>query len=195
MGSRAEHQETGDQLPTVLVHKRNSPLHDDDLDMKSDAREIPDPLQPAASYLGKERLTLKDVVNAKSNQSRWVAVGSFTGKARVADKISIEDVSTGLAHPMAMVIVETESRLLGILGPEDPNEPAIWWAWPLNALAIRTEGVQGTFRKRPRQISIHAFDSQIDLFEVSYLRNDRSSLTTGREAAFLKALGVPMKSV
>lgn len=64
------------QPPTVIVGKRAVPLYNDALDMKCDAREIPDPLTPAASYLGKERreLTLKDVVFAKSNQTRWVAV-------------------------------------------------------------------------------------------------------------------------
>lgn len=157
--------------------------------MKCDAQEIPDPLKPAASYLGKERLTLRDVVGAKSNQSRWIAVGSFTGKARMPGTAVVKDTTTRLGQPVAMTIVETEDRLLGILGPNDQGEAAIWWAWPLSELAVQTEGVQGALKKRPRMISITAFGSQIDLAEISYVRDDKSSFTPGKEAAFLKALG------
>jgi hypothetical protein len=182
--------ENEEQLPTILVRHRASALHDDALGMKCDGKEIPDPLEPAASYLGKEQLTWKDVVGAKSNQSRWIAVGSFTGKARMPGTASVESIATGPGQPVAMTIVETEDRLLGILGPDDQSQAAIWWAWPLDALAVQTEGVQGTFRKRPRRVSIGAFGSQVDLLEISSVRNDKSSFTMGKEAAFLKALGL-----
>lgn len=41
---------------------------------------------------------------------------------------------------MAMVIVETERRLLGIVSPDDKSKSAIWLAWPLESLAVTTEG-------------------------------------------------------
>jgi len=188
MDSSEQRHREGGQLLTVLVGKRNIQLHDDSLDMRCDAKEIPDPLKPAASYLGKERLTLRDVVGAKSNQTRWIAAGSFVGKARTADSASIEEVSTAPGQPVAMAVVETEQRLLGILAQKDLAAPAIWWAWPLSALSVDTDGVQGMVRKRPRQISITAFGARVDLIEVSSVRNDKSSFTMGQEAAFLKAL-------
>lgn len=193
--SADDNYQAGNPLPTVLVRERARALHNRALDMKCDEREIPDPITPAASYLGTERkeLTLRDVVSAKSNQTRWIAVGRFVGKARHDGQNAVEEVSpdpTGVA----MVIVETEGRLLGILGPDDPGEPAIWWAWPLNELTVEIEGQQGMLRKRPRQISIGAFGSRVDLVEVSSVRNDKSSFTTGREAGFLKALSVTTRA-
>jgi hypothetical protein len=166
------------------------PLHNDALDMKCDAREIPDPLTPVASYLGKERreLTLKDVVSAKSNQTRWMAVGRLTGRAVTAGKDAVEDVSAGPTG-MAMAIVETERRLLGIVSPDDRSESAIWLAWPLDTLAVTTEGAQGMLRKRPRIVAIDAFGARLELIEVSGIRNDKSSYSTGQETACLKALG------
>jgi hypothetical protein len=189
MTNEDERRDDG-QLPTVFVDQRNRALHDDSLGMKCDAKEIPDPIKPAASYLGKQQLTLRDVVGAKSNQTRWIAAGSFVGQARAAGGGAIEKVSTEAGQPVAMTVVETEQCLLGILGQKDPAAPAIWWAWPLTELSVDTEGVQGMLRKRPRQISIIAFGSQVDLIEVSSVRNDKSSFTMGQEAAFMKALRV-----
>lgn len=180
------------QLPTVVISMRTIPLHDDALDMKCDKKEIPDPLTPAASYLGKERreLTLRDVVSAKSNQTRWMAVGRFTGTAVSAGEGAVEEVSAGPTG-LAMAIVETERRLLGIISPDDRREPAIWLAWPLDTLAVTTEGSQGMLRKRPRMVAISAFGARLELIEVSRMRNDKSSYSTGQEVAFLRALGTP----
>jgi hypothetical protein len=175
-------------LPTVLVAKRGKAVHDDSLQMKSDNQEIPDPLKAAASYLQKEKLTLKDVVGAKSNQSRWFAIGSFEGQARTAGNADLQSVDD-VQGPVAMTVVETEGRLLGILAPQDLATPAVWFAWPLAELSVETAGEQGTFRKRPRRVTIRSGESSLELVEIAYVRNDKSSFTQKREAAFVEAVG------
>jgi hypothetical protein len=174
-------------LPTVLVAKRGKAVRDDSLQMKCDNQEIPDPLKAAASYLQKEKLSLKDVVGAKSNQSRWFAIGSFVGQARAAGSVDSESVD--VHGPVAMTVVETEGRLLGILAPQDPATPAVWFAWPLAELSVETAGEQGTFRKRPRKVTVRSGKSSLELIEVAYVRNDKSSFTQKREAAFVEAVG------
>lgn len=191
-GAEAQ-REGSEQLPTVLVAKREVPVQDESLQMKCDAKEIPDPLQSAASWAGKDgarrELSFKDVVNAKSNQTRWIALGMFAGQGRVAGTDSIQEVSIEGGQPVAMVVVETEQRLLGILGPKDPGAPAIWWAWPLAALSVASEGAQGLLRKSPQMVSLSAYGSRVELAEVCSVRNDKSSFTSGAEARFMKALG------
>lgn len=190
----AEAQTEGsEQLPTVLVAKRDVSLQDESLRMKCDAKEIPDPLQSAASWAGKDgarrELSFKDVVKASSNQTRWIALGMFVGQGRLAGTDSIQEVSVEGGAPVAMVVVETEQRLLGILGPKDPGAPAIWWAWPLAALGVTSEGTQGMLRKRPQMIALSAYGSRLELIEVCSVRNDKSSFTSGAEGRFMKALG------
>jgi len=181
--------QTAQTLPTVAVNTRCKSLHIDSLGMKCDAKEIPDPLKAAASYLNAGRLTLKDVVKAKSNQSRWIALGRFVGKARNASTTTTEEVATEADQPIAMTVVETEGRLLGIVAPRDNHASAIWWAWPLSSISVTAHGSQGTFKKRPTHVSLVAYGSCLDLREISYVRNDKSSFTPGREIAFLRALG------
>ena len=176
-------------LPILLVAGRNQAFKSDSLNMKCDRREIPDPIESAASYIKKEPLTIRDVIGAKSNQTRWMAIAGFSGVARrQGDPTSRQTSSFDVAEPVAMTIVETEARLLGIIGPRDPSLPAIWWSWNLSDISVQTEGEQGTFRKRPARITIAAHGASVSLQEVCYVRNDGSSYTAGREGAFLKAL-------
>ncbi len=183
-----------ERLPTVLIASRGASFREEELEMKCDAKEMPDPLQNPASWAGKDgarrELSFKDVVGAKSNQTRWIAASAFVGRARRPGGEEVEEVTTRGGDPVAMTVVETERRLLGIIGQKDPAAPAIWWAWPLEALEVATEGVQGMLRKRPRMISITAFGSRLELIELSSMRIDKSSFTMGQENAFLKALRV-----
>jgi hypothetical protein len=130
----------------------------------------------------------------------WVAdVGVFQGEASLlayGAKELTPGAEAGVTGSTALIL--HDGRLLAILGSEDDSGPAIWIAVALADVNVSTEGVTGTFKKRPQKILIDygPDDSGWMLALTRIGKADRTGSSDGtlyprREAGLAKALGSP----
>ncbi len=88
--------------------------------------------------------------------------------------------------PVAIAIAK--ERVLGILAPENDDEPALWWAWHASEIRVETSGSQGMFRKRPETIELSAYEGRLLLSQVSRDFRHSAHLHAGKAHVFLKKL-------
>ena len=122
----------------------------------------------------------------------WIAQqGRYAGSAwtLAADGSPDEDRDAHVGGTVATVVVE--GRLLGIVSPNGPAEPSLWFSVALPGLRTTTSGEQGHFRKRPAEISLtFPWGSSLTLAGISQLFRHSGAYQSGREGTLLTALRV-----
>jgi hypothetical protein len=148
------------------------------LDMKCDAKEIPDFLD-------------------RSKPDGWWLIERCT----FAGSVTPAGNGTSLGEPIDGTVAGTAAvaigggRLVGIISPQSAGGQPLWWAWPLSDVKVESGGAQGLFKKRPTSIQVHragGVDQDGDSLVfggVARLYRSSGSLQTGQEASLLKALG------
>ncbi|MEA2470020.1 MAG: hypothetical protein QOE38_1019 [Thermoleophilaceae bacterium] len=161
----------GARTGTVLVSARRAAHSVPWLDMRSDAKEIPDALdgsKPVGWWLSEE--------------------ATFTGRAAQegpGTPGAAEEVSLGGTVALAVFA----DRVIGIVSPNDFAPPAVWFSWPRPSVAVETSGTVGLIRKRPRQLALQVEGhGALQLTAVSSLLRSMGSYQAGQEGSLLKAL-------
>src|SRR5665213_3086596 len=113
----------------VLIKARCAVLKLDVLDMKCDAKEIPESLSGAKT------------------DGWWLAgVCEFDGKVATVRGQGKFNNPVDMSFDGQAAIAITEGRVLGIMSPGSETEPALWWAWPISSQQIGSDGAQGLFK-------------------------------------------------
>lgn len=154
---------------TILIDARGAARRVEALEMRGDAKEIPDPL-------GNEK------------PIGWWIVGvcTMSGSARVG---ALDGVSTPVNMQGTAALAIVQGRLLGIFSTNSKADPAVWFSWSIPSLHIEAAGSQGLFKKRPTQITVSGPDATLVLSQVNRLYRNSNSYQSGQENSFLGALG------
>lgn len=156
-------------MQTVLVDARRTAHEIKSLGVRCDRQEIP------------------EFVSGEKPKGWWLAgICSFEGRAVRSDGMgeAVEPVTEAGTAALAV----GGDHLIGIIAPDTPTEPALWFAWDLRSVEVRTAGSQGLLRKRPTDITLAVQDGVVKMTQVSRLYRHSGSYQAGQEASFLKAL-------
>lgn len=167
-------------IPVKFVPTRNVAHTDDDLGIRCDATERPRTWPPP------NPTELRDVIHAGKDESEWVALANFHGKVTQEETAAVVEAASPDICPVAIAIAK--ERVLGILAPENDDEPALWWAWHASEIRVETSGSQGMFRKRPETIELSAYEGRLLLSQVSRDFRHAERLHAGKAHIFLKKL-------
>jgi hypothetical protein len=158
-------------LHTALVGARGSARALGPLGMKCDAKEIP------------------EFLNGTKPAGWWLFVRcQFDGQAAGSGETGALGDPRDTACAGTAAVAVGGGQLIGILGPNDRAQAALWWSWELNSLQVDATGSQGVFKKRPTDIVITAADGTLAVKEVSRLYRNSGNYQSGQEASLLKAL-------
>lgn len=153
---------------TILVAARGEARRTEALEMRCNAKEIPDPLG-----------TEKPV-------GWWIAgLCTVSGSASAGTP---DGVITPVRMQGTVAIAVTPEWLLGIFSTNSTADPAIWFSWSIPQLRIETAGSQGVFKKRAAQITVHGLDATLVLSDVNRLYRNIIKYQTGQENSFLDAV-------
>jgi hypothetical protein len=154
---------------TILVDARGAARRVEELGMRCDAKEIPDPL-------GNEKPT-----------GWWISATCTVSGSAGTGTPDGDTTSVSMKGTAALAVVQ--GRLLGIFSTNSKAEPAVWFSWSISALHIDTAGSQGMFKKRPTQITVKGPGSTLVMSQVSRLYRATNRYQPGQEGSFLSALG------
>ena len=156
----------------VLVDGRGAPRKVTALEMYCDAHEIAYPSD-----------------GSKATGS-WIA-GSclFSGTAyRGGESDTLGELAASNAQGSASLAVVSD-RVLGIVSPHTPAEPAIWFAAAVSSLRVEASGSKGFIKKRPSTIVLSGDGWTVNLSQVGRHFRSSNQLQPGQEGALLTALG------
>lgn len=154
---------------TILIDARGAARSVDELGMRCDAKEIPEPLD-----------------NAKPT-GWWIA-----GECTISGSAHAESV-TGASRAVNMrgtaALAVAQGRLIGIFSTNSKADPAIWFSWQIADLRTETAGSQGLFKKRPSEITINGPETTVVMSHVNRLYRNTNRYQAGQEGSLLSALG------
>lgn len=152
----------------VVVHERCVPHAVPEMQMCCGATEMAEPM-------GTE-----EVVAA------FVGVSAMEGHAwRLGERQPVSLGEIGAVGTTSFVM--TPSRVLCIVAPESPGEPAIWISVHRSRVRGEAHGTQG-LTKRPRSITLTGPDWMLVAQQVAEVFRHSGRFQTGQEKAFLQAL-------
>ncbi len=109
---------------------------------------------------------LAHLANGDTGESQWFGFGGVEGTACRAPGDSSQ-IQVRTAGVISMCI--GQGRVVGIVGPVDGTEAAVWFGFDLAGLGIATEGSAGLFAKRPKQIAFGSPEVQVQARDVNRL--------------------------
>jgi len=141
------------------VPDRNSEHKEPELGMKSDSREIPDP------------------ISGPPPVGHWIAAGGRIQGEGLVGKV------TGM---VAMSV--TKDRLYAIVAPENPSSSAVWISVPRAALRAAGVGQQGVFKKRPASVAVDSGEWHLEVDGVARLFRSSNRAQSAQEQSLLSAI-------
>jgi hypothetical protein len=162
---------------TVLVDARGGARELSHLEMKCDRKEIP------------------EFLSLIKPEGWWIAADvTFGGTLQTGGETNDLGESKSGSMKGSAALAVGEGRVIGIMSPSSPAEPAIWWSWPLSELRTEAVGSQGLLKKRPTAIVLNrngGVDGDGDslvLKGVGRLYRNSNNVSQGQEASLLKVL-------
>lgn len=155
----------------VIVQERNARIFPE-LGLSSDARELATP------------------ITAGRDDEHWLATAKFDGVARLLEGEVLGHTPLPVSTSGFVAMVTSGGFLSGIVAPDPPAEPSVWFRMSIASLSVRPSGSAGLFRKRPDRVEVTRSDVQLDLSMIGKLYIHSMRRQAGQEGAFCAALGV-----